>query len=114
MYHFRPSTRIISGEIPIFTLAYGHKWIISGDVRIITSTYGYKCIMLVDIPIFTLAYGYECIISAGIPIFTLAYGKGADWNLVKKLAVQTDAVAKKIYQDSDANLQVRKLIIIFE
>lgn len=41
-----------------------------------------------------------------IPIFTLGYGSGADWDLLKKLALQSNAVAKRIYKDSDASLQI--------
>ncbi|XP_060566448.1 inter-alpha-trypsin inhibitor heavy chain H3-like [Ruditapes philippinarum] len=41
-----------------------------------------------------------------IPIFSLAFGSDADWSLVKKMAIQNDGVARKIYEDSDSDLQI--------
>ncbi|XP_045167329.2 inter-alpha-trypsin inhibitor heavy chain H3-like [Mercenaria mercenaria] len=41
-----------------------------------------------------------------IPIFSLAFGSDADWNLVKKMAIQNDGVGRKIYEDSDSDLQI--------
>ncbi|XP_045166392.2 inter-alpha-trypsin inhibitor heavy chain H3-like [Mercenaria mercenaria] len=41
-----------------------------------------------------------------IPIFSLAFGKDADWNLVKRMAIQNDGVGRKVYEDSDADLQI--------
>ncbi|XP_045166399.2 inter-alpha-trypsin inhibitor heavy chain H3-like [Mercenaria mercenaria] len=41
-----------------------------------------------------------------IPIFSLAFGSDADWRLVQKMAIQNDGVARKIYNESDADLQI--------
>ncbi|XP_052781749.1 inter-alpha-trypsin inhibitor heavy chain H3-like [Mya arenaria] len=41
-----------------------------------------------------------------VPIFTLGYGRGADFGLLKKMAGQNQGVARKIYEDSDAALQI--------
>ena len=42
----------------------------------------------------------------GIPMFSLAFGNNADWNLVQKLSDENDGFARKIYEDSDASLQI--------
>ena len=44
--------------------------------------------------------------SSEIPINTLAFGDGADWGLIKKVALQNNGVGRRIYEDSDAALQV--------
>ena len=41
-----------------------------------------------------------------IPVFTLAFGDGADWEFVKKLALQNDGFGRKIYEASDAAQQI--------
>lgn len=41
-----------------------------------------------------------------IAIFTLAFGEDADYEFVKKVALQNDGVARKIYEESDAVLQI--------
>ena len=41
-----------------------------------------------------------------IPMFSLAFGSDADWNLVQKLSDENDGFARKIYEDSDADLQI--------
>lgn len=41
-----------------------------------------------------------------IPVFTLAFGTGADYNFLKKMANQNDGFGRKIYEDSDAALQI--------
>lgn len=41
-----------------------------------------------------------------IPIFSLAFGQYADYNLVKKVAVQNNGIGRKIYEASDAALQI--------
>lgn len=43
---------------------------------------------------------------AEIPIFSLAFGRGADFDIVKKAAAQNNGFARKIYEDSDAALQI--------
>lgn len=42
-----------------------------------------------------------------VPIFGLAFGKDADWDLVKNIAVQNNGIGRRIYEDSDAALQIR-------
>lgn len=42
----------------------------------------------------------------GVAIYGLAFGQDADWPLVKRLALQNEGVGRRIYQDSDASLQV--------
>ena len=39
-------------------------------------------------------------------MFSLAFGRDADWNLVQKLSDENDGFARKIYEDSDASLQI--------
>ena len=41
-----------------------------------------------------------------IPMFSLAFGRDADWNLVQKVSDENDGFARKIYEDSDASLQI--------
>lgn len=41
------------------------------------------------------------------PVFSLAFGRGADYDFVKKVAVQNFGVGRKIYEDSDAALQIK-------
>lgn len=41
-----------------------------------------------------------------IPIFSLAFGRGADFKFTKKVAAQNNGLGKKIYEDSDAALQI--------
>ena len=41
-----------------------------------------------------------------IPIYTLGFGQDADFNLMQKIAGVTDARAKRIYEGSDAALQL--------
>ena len=41
-----------------------------------------------------------------IPIFTLAFGLNADWDFVKKLGLQNNGFGRKIYEASDAALQI--------
>ncbi|XP_052700582.1 inter-alpha-trypsin inhibitor heavy chain H3-like isoform X3 [Crassostrea angulata] len=43
---------------------------------------------------------------ADIPIFSLAFGRGADFDIVKRVAAQNNGFARKIYEDSDAALQI--------
>jgi len=42
----------------------------------------------------------------GIPIFTIAFGSDADFALVEKIASENEGAAKKIYEGSDAALQL--------
>ncbi|XP_046333950.2 inter-alpha-trypsin inhibitor heavy chain H3-like isoform X4 [Haliotis rufescens] len=42
-----------------------------------------------------------------IPVYTLAFGKDADWELVKKLALQNFGVARRIYTDGDPARQIQ-------
>ena len=44
-----------------------------------------------------------------IPIFSLAFGNGADYDFLKKLSAQNNGFARKIYEDSDADLQIEGL-----
>ncbi|XP_041348533.1 inter-alpha-trypsin inhibitor heavy chain H3-like [Gigantopelta aegis] len=41
------------------------------------------------------------------PIYSLAFGRGADWEFVKKVGIQNNGLGKRIYEDSDADLQIR-------
>ncbi|XP_069141634.1 inter-alpha-trypsin inhibitor heavy chain H2-like isoform X1 [Argopecten irradians] len=41
-----------------------------------------------------------------IAIFTLAFGEDADYEFVKRVALQNNGVARKIYEESDAVLQI--------
>lgn len=41
-----------------------------------------------------------------VPIFSLAFGRGADFEFTKKVAAQNNGLGKKIYEDSDAALQI--------
>ncbi|XP_067683852.1 inter-alpha-trypsin inhibitor heavy chain H3-like [Haliotis asinina] len=42
-----------------------------------------------------------------IPLNTLAFGKDADWDLVKKLALQNFGIARRIYTDGDPARQIQ-------
>lgn len=44
-----------------------------------------------------------------IPIFSLAFGNGADYDFLKKLSAQNNGFARKIYEDSNADLQIEGL-----
>lgn len=39
-------------------------------------------------------------------MFSLAFGDDADWNLVQKISDENNGFARKIYEDSDASLQI--------
>lgn len=41
------------------------------------------------------------------PIYSLAFGQGADYNFIKKVAIQNNGLSRKIYEDSDATLQIK-------
>ncbi|KAJ8297900.1 LOW QUALITY PROTEIN: hypothetical protein KUTeg_024431, partial [Tegillarca granosa] len=41
-----------------------------------------------------------------IPVFSLAFGSGADYSFTKKMAAQNNGFGRKIYEDSDAALQI--------
>lgn len=41
-----------------------------------------------------------------VPVFSLAFGQNADFNLVKRMAVQNNGFGRRIYEDSDASLQI--------
>ncbi|XP_063438871.1 inter-alpha-trypsin inhibitor heavy chain H3-like [Mytilus trossulus] len=43
----------------------------------------------------------------GLPIYSLAFGSNADYEFVKKVAVKNKGVARKIFEDSDASLQIK-------
>ncbi|XP_076107906.1 inter-alpha-trypsin inhibitor heavy chain H3-like isoform X2 [Mytilus galloprovincialis] len=43
----------------------------------------------------------------GLPVFSLAFGNDADYEFVKKVAVKNKGVARKIFEDSDASLQIK-------
>lgn len=42
----------------------------------------------------------------GVPIFSLAFGENADYNFMKKMSAQNNAFCRKIYEASDATLQL--------
>lgn len=42
----------------------------------------------------------------GIPIFSLAFGQTADYDLVKKISIQNNGLGRKIYEASDAAMQI--------
>ncbi|XP_046564724.1 inter-alpha-trypsin inhibitor heavy chain H2-like [Haliotis rubra] len=42
-----------------------------------------------------------------IPLYTLAFGKDADWDLVKKLALQNFGITRRIYTDGDPARQIQ-------
>lgn len=46
--------------------------------------------------------------SKQIPVFSLAFGKGADYDLVKKVAIQNSGVGRRIYEGSDSALQIKR------
>lgn len=41
-----------------------------------------------------------------IPIYSLAFGDDADWSFVKTVAIQNNGVGRRIYEESDAALQI--------
>ena len=41
------------------------------------------------------------------PVYSLAFGRGADYEFVKKVAAQNKGLSRKIYEDSDATLQIK-------
>lgn len=41
------------------------------------------------------------------PVYSLAFGRGADYEFVKKVAIQNNGLSRKIYEDSDATLQIK-------
>jgi uncharacterized protein YegL len=46
-----------------------------------------------------------------IPIYGLAFGNGADFDLIKTLAVDNNAFARKIFEGSDAAIQLEKFYL---
>lgn len=45
--------------------------------------------------------------SKAFPVYSLAFGNGADYEFVKKVAVQNKGLSRRIYEDSDATLQIK-------
>merc|ERR1711923_589688 len=43
---------------------------------------------------------------AGIPVYGLAFGAGADFSLVKEISEDNRAFARKIFEGSDATIQL--------
>lgn len=41
-----------------------------------------------------------------VPIYGLAFGRDADFNLIKSISVTSDAYARRIFEGSDAALQL--------
>nr|XP_022300432.1 inter-alpha-trypsin inhibitor heavy chain H3-like isoform X2 [Crassostrea virginica] len=41
------------------------------------------------------------------PVYSLAFGRSADYEFVKKVAAQNNGLSRKIYEDSDATLQIK-------
>merc|ERR1719266_2726208 len=41
-----------------------------------------------------------------LPIFSVAFGSGADFNLLKEISIAADSFAKRVYEGSDAALQL--------
>lgn len=42
----------------------------------------------------------------GVPIFSLSFGEGADFNFLKRVSLQNNGFARKIYEASDADIQL--------
>lgn len=45
--------------------------------------------------------------SKSFPVYSLAFGNGADYEFVKKVALQNHGLSRRIYENSDANLQIK-------
>lgn len=45
--------------------------------------------------------------SKAFPVYSLAFGNDADYEFVKKVAVQNKGLSRRIYEDSDATLQIK-------
>ena len=41
-----------------------------------------------------------------VPIYGLAFGRDADYNLIRNISVSSDAYARRIFEGSDAALQL--------
>ena len=41
-----------------------------------------------------------------LPIFNVAFGRGADFSLLKQISAEADSFAKRVYEGSDAALQL--------
>ncbi|XP_048257360.1 inter-alpha-trypsin inhibitor heavy chain H3-like isoform X1 [Haliotis rufescens] len=70
-------------------------------------------IFLTDGQASTGVTGNEAILSSvrsrniyEIPIYSLAFGDDADWSFVKTVAIQNNGVGRRIYEESDAALQI--------
>ncbi|XP_063438877.1 inter-alpha-trypsin inhibitor heavy chain H3-like isoform X2 [Mytilus trossulus] len=46
---------------------------------------------------------------AKIPIFSLGFGNNLDFDLLKQMSLQNNGFARRIYEDSDASLQIKGL-----
>lgn len=42
----------------------------------------------------------------GVPVFSLSFGEGADFDFLKRLSLQNNGFARKIYEASDADIQL--------
>ncbi|XP_033746543.1 inter-alpha-trypsin inhibitor heavy chain H3-like [Pecten maximus] len=42
----------------------------------------------------------------GVPLFSLSFGEGADFDFLKRLSLQNNGFARKIYEASDADIQL--------
>ncbi|XP_052059435.1 inter-alpha-trypsin inhibitor heavy chain H3-like isoform X7 [Mytilus californianus] len=55
----------------------------------------------------TVLYNIDRKNIKGLPIYSLAFGNNANYEFVKKVAVKNKGVARKIFEDSDASLQIK-------
>lgn len=46
---------------------------------------------------------------ARVPIFSLGFGNNLDFNFLKQMSAQNNGFARRIYEDSDASLQIKGL-----
>ena len=45
-----------------------------------------------------------------VPIFSIGFGRDADFNLIKEISQQAESFSKKIYEGSDAALQLEDFL----
>lgn len=51
-------------------------------------------------------------IGGKFPLYTLGFGNNLNYNFLESLALENDGFARRIYEDSDANLQLQVCLVL--
>lgn len=51
-------------------------------------------------------------IQGKFPLYTLGFGRDVNYNFLESLALENDGFARRIYEDSDATLQLQVCLVL--